>query len=70
MTKTEAAKKTLGEINPDVHIEEFTMNITTVDNFEKFFNIIKAGLYRITCRIFLRRTTTKYTNRSGSGLCR
>eukprot|EP00877_Chromochloris_zofingiensis_P008159 jgi/Chrzof1/3597/Cz13g01230.t1 len=36
MTKTDAAAKTLGEINPDVAIESYTMNITTVDGFDAF----------------------------------
>lgn len=44
MTKTEAAKHTLNDINPDVMIEEHTMNITLLDNFEKFFSIIQKGL--------------------------
>ena len=36
MTKTDAAVKTLREINPDVNFESYHMNITTVDGFEKF----------------------------------
>lgn len=36
MTKTQAAAQTLGNINPDVEIESFTMNITTMDGFDKF----------------------------------
>ncbi|GAQ91248.1 ubiquitin-like modifier activating enzyme [Klebsormidium nitens] len=36
MTKTDAAAKTLAEINPDVELESFTSNITTVDGFEGF----------------------------------
>eukprot|EP01026_Neomeris_dumetosa_P002642 TRINITY_DN10714_c0_g1_i2.p1 TRINITY_DN10714_c0_g1~~TRINITY_DN10714_c0_g1_i2.p1 ORF type:complete len:456 (-),score=89.57 TRINITY_DN10714_c0_g1_i2:185-1552(-) len=36
MTKTDAAVKTLTEINPDVAMESFTMNITTVEGFTKF----------------------------------
>jgi hypothetical protein len=30
MTKTDAAAQTLGGINPDVGLESYTMNITTV----------------------------------------
>lgn len=36
MTKTDAAAQTLAEINPDVLIESYTLNITTVKGFEKF----------------------------------
>ncbi|KXZ47321.1 hypothetical protein GPECTOR_36g45 [Gonium pectorale] len=36
MTKTDAAKKTLQEINPDVEIESYTMNITTLQGFDAF----------------------------------
>lgn len=36
MTKTDAAAQTLSQINPDVEIHSFTMNITTVDGFEEF----------------------------------
>lgn len=43
MKKTHAAKQTLLEINPDVVIETFTYNITSVDNFEHFMDKIKKG---------------------------
>lgn len=36
MAKTEAAAASLMEINPDVKIETFNMNITTVEGFRKF----------------------------------
>ena len=36
LTKTDAAAQTLSSINPDVQLESFTMNITTVDGFEAF----------------------------------
>ncbi|GFH27463.1 ThiF family protein, partial [Haematococcus lacustris] len=36
MTKTDAAAQTLAGINPDVALEPFTMNITTVQGFEAF----------------------------------
>jgi hypothetical protein len=36
MTKTDAAAQTLSSINPDVKLESYTMNITTVDGFERF----------------------------------
>ncbi len=38
ITKTDAAVKTLREINPDVEYESFHMNITTVDGFQKFYD--------------------------------
>eukprot|EP01114_Cavostelium_apophysatum_P016681 TRINITY_DN4797_c0_g1_i1.p1 TRINITY_DN4797_c0_g1~~TRINITY_DN4797_c0_g1_i1.p1 ORF type:complete len:385 (+),score=102.35 TRINITY_DN4797_c0_g1_i1:109-1263(+) len=43
MTKTQAAKETLLEINPDVIIETYTYNITSVDHFDHFLNRIKTG---------------------------
>ena len=36
MTKTDAAAQTLSGINPDVNLESFTYNITTVSGFDKF----------------------------------
>jgi ubiquitin-like modifier-activating enzyme 5 len=36
LTKTDAAAQTLGAINPDVAIEAFTMNITSVAGYEAF----------------------------------
>ena len=36
MTKTDAAAQTLSGINPDVKLESYTMNITTVQGFERF----------------------------------
>jgi len=36
MTKTDAAAQTLSGINPDVELESYTMNITTVQGFEAF----------------------------------
>ncbi len=36
MTKTEAAAQTLRGINPDVAIESYTMNITTLQGFDAF----------------------------------
>lgn len=41
MTKTDAAAQTLSGINPDVRLESYTMNITTVDGFERFK--VRAG---------------------------
>ncbi|XP_019160243.1 PREDICTED: ubiquitin-like modifier-activating enzyme 5 [Ipomoea nil] len=38
MTKTDAAVQTLAEINPDVVLESYTLNITTVDGFETFMS--------------------------------
>lgn len=40
-TKVNAARVTLQFINPDVDIQGFNMNITTVDNFDKFLDILK-----------------------------
>eukprot|EP01023_Acetabularia_acetabulum_P042544 TRINITY_DN4212_c0_g3_i1.p1 TRINITY_DN4212_c0_g3~~TRINITY_DN4212_c0_g3_i1.p1 ORF type:complete len:499 (+),score=105.31 TRINITY_DN4212_c0_g3_i1:70-1497(+) len=40
MTKTDAAVKTLTEINPDVGMESYTMNITTMEGFTKFKNSV------------------------------
>ena len=36
MTKTEAASQTLSGINPDVDIESYSFNITSVDGYDKF----------------------------------
>ncbi|KAL3139967.1 hypothetical protein ABBQ38_004254 [Trebouxia sp. C0009 RCD-2024] len=36
LTKTDAAAQTLSSINPDVQLESYTMNITTVEGFEAF----------------------------------
>jgi len=43
LSKVEAARKTLEGINPDVVIETFNYNITTVDNYDDFVNRIKTG---------------------------
>jgi ubiquitin-like modifier-activating enzyme 5 len=40
MTKTDAAVQTLAEINPDVLLESYTLNITTVKGFEKFMETL------------------------------
>ncbi|XP_058088179.1 ubiquitin-like modifier-activating enzyme 5 isoform X2 [Magnolia sinica] len=45
MTKTDAAVQTLSEINPDVVLESYTLNITTVKGFETFME-------SLTCRNF------------------
>ena len=49
MTKTEAAADTLSGINPDVQLESYTMNITTIDGFEAFKSSIsdKQGKSRV-----------------------
>lgn len=36
MAKTDAAARTLAEINPDVELESYTMNITTLAGYEDF----------------------------------
>ncbi|XP_074317199.1 ubiquitin-like modifier-activating enzyme 5 [Silene latifolia] len=41
MTKTDAAVQTLSDINPDVVLESYTMNITTVEGFEIFMSSLK-----------------------------
>lgn len=43
LSKVEAAKATLLNINPDVVIDAYNYNITTVDNFQKFCDTIKTG---------------------------
>jgi ubiquitin-like modifier-activating enzyme 5 len=43
LSKVEAAKLTLQHINPDVEIEVHNYNITYVDSFEHFMNILKSG---------------------------
>eukprot|EP00911_Craspedida_sp_UC1_P002724 UC1_evm1s2000 len=43
LSKVEAAKRTLTFINPDVEIEAYSMDITSVDNFDKFSDLIKTG---------------------------
>ncbi|KAH7277007.1 hypothetical protein KP509_39G030100 [Ceratopteris richardii] len=41
MTKTDAAVQTLLQINPDVILESYTINITTMDGFNKFVESLK-----------------------------
>ncbi|KAL2321681.1 hypothetical protein Fmac_026060 [Flemingia macrophylla] len=41
MTKTDAALQTLSDINPDVVLESYTLNITTVTGFETFMSSLK-----------------------------
>ncbi|KAB1217460.1 Ubiquitin-like modifier-activating enzyme 5 [Morella rubra] len=41
MTKTDAAVQTLSDINPDVFLESYTLNITTVQGFETFVSSLK-----------------------------
>lgn len=43
MSKVEAAARTLGFINPDVVIDTYNYNITTVDKFQHFMDTIKSG---------------------------
>eukprot|EP01105_Mastigella_eilhardi_P010209 TRINITY_DN2388_c0_g1_i3.p1 TRINITY_DN2388_c0_g1~~TRINITY_DN2388_c0_g1_i3.p1 ORF type:complete len:733 (-),score=230.99 TRINITY_DN2388_c0_g1_i3:44-2215(-) len=43
LTKTEAARATLREINPDVATEAHTYNVTSVENYERFMVSIKSG---------------------------
>ncbi|KHJ40715.1 ThiF family protein [Trichuris suis] len=43
LSKVHAARQTLQEINPDVQIEIYDMNIITVENFKTFMDRIKNG---------------------------
>lgn len=43
LSKVEAAKRTLSFINPDVEIEVYSMDVTTVENFDKFCDLIRTG---------------------------
>merc|ERR1712044_146263 len=44
LSKVEAAKATLENINPDVEIEVYNYNITTVDNFKHFCSTISDNV--------------------------
>ncbi|KAI4341342.1 hypothetical protein MLD38_026076 [Melastoma candidum] len=46
MTKTDAAVQTLSDINPDVVLESYTLNITTVQGFETFMSSLKHKSFR------------------------
>lgn len=46
MTKTDAAVQTLSDINPDVVLESYTLNITTVQGFETFVSSLKNKSFR------------------------
>ncbi|XP_052748883.1 ubiquitin-like modifier-activating enzyme 5 [Galleria mellonella] len=43
LSKVDAAAATLQNINPDVAIDTYNYNITTVDNFQKFCDTISTG---------------------------
>ncbi|XP_054717210.1 ubiquitin-like modifier-activating enzyme 5 [Uloborus diversus] len=43
LSKVDAASKTLYAINPDVEFETHNYNITTVDNFKHFMDVLKSG---------------------------
>ncbi|KRX77442.1 Ubiquitin-like modifier-activating enzyme 5 [Trichinella sp. T6] len=43
MSKVEAAKTTLQDINPDVEVDSYNCNIITVENFNKLLHLIKCG---------------------------
>ncbi|XP_028034113.1 ubiquitin-like modifier-activating enzyme 5 [Bombyx mandarina] len=43
LSKVDAAAATLQNINPDVTIDAYNYNITTVDNFQKFCDTISKG---------------------------
>ncbi|XP_057972381.1 ubiquitin-like modifier-activating enzyme 5 [Malania oleifera] len=46
MTKTDAAVQTLSDINPDVVLESYTLNITTVQGFETFISSLRNKTFR------------------------
>ncbi|KAK7346598.1 hypothetical protein VNO80_21121 [Phaseolus coccineus] len=46
LTKTDAAVQTLSDINPDVVLESYTLNITTVTGFETFMSSLKKKSFR------------------------
>ena len=39
----QAAEKSLKDINPDVEIEGYNMNICTLDNYDKFVERVEHG---------------------------
>lgn len=41
LSKVEAAASTLHNINPDVTIDTYNYNITTIDNFQHFMDTIR-----------------------------
>ena len=43
LSKVEAARDTLTNINPDVEVLTHNYNITSVDHFDHFMNIISKG---------------------------
>ncbi|OWM90593.1 hypothetical protein CDL15_Pgr014896 [Punica granatum] len=47
MTKTDAAVQTLQDINPDVVLESYTLNITTVQGFETFMSSLRNKTFRL-----------------------
>lgn len=55
MTKTDAAKQTLSDINPDVDITAYTCNITLLQHFDSFLHSISTGvhLFFIIISLFL-----------------
>ncbi|KAJ4825132.1 hypothetical protein Tsubulata_041338 [Turnera subulata] len=46
MTKTDAAVQTLSDINPDVVLESYTLNITTVQGFDTFMSSLRNKTFR------------------------
>ncbi|CAA7404697.1 unnamed protein product [Spirodela intermedia] len=48
MTKTDAAVQTLSDINPDVILESYSLNITTVKGFETFVESLKRKSSRMS----------------------
>lgn len=42
LSKVEAAARTLSFINPDVTLETYNYNITTLDSFQDFINRIRS----------------------------
>lgn len=53
LTKTEASKVTLTEINPDVEFETYTYNITSSEHFDHFLDRIQNGGIKPNTRVDL-----------------
>lgn len=47
LSKVDAAVATLQSINPDVTIEAYNYNITTIENFRKFLKTLRFVILRL-----------------------
>lgn len=52
LSKVSAAATTLATINPDVDIEPYNFNITTVDNFDYFIKILWSVFWNFLLTVF------------------